>query len=120
MRPAATCLCRSAVAALWLLTGCTPHPAVLGAAPAGEESPVAQATALPLGSVVAVSGRLVEKCPVAGCWFTLQDDTGVVRVDTKGAGFTILEVPLGRRVKVAGRLASFGTDRQLLASGLSY
>lgn len=79
-----------------------------------------QVAALPPGSPVAVSGRLVEKCPVAGCWFTLRDETGALRVDTKGAGFTILEVPLGRRVTVAGKIAPFGSERQLLASGLTY
>ena len=68
---------------------------------------------------VVVEGETSEKCPVAGCWFILKDKTGVVRVDTKGAGFVVSDVPLHSRVTVAGTLTS-GVQPGIAAAGVRY
>jgi uncharacterized protein YdeI (BOF family) len=62
---------------------------------------------------------MVEKCPVAGCWFVLRDAGGEIKVDTKSAGFVISDVPLNTEVTVAGT-ADFGGERRIIATGLKY
>jgi uncharacterized protein YdeI (BOF family) len=106
---------------LTLAGGCgfSRHPVVLGAAPAkGPSTPVATLESAGKGAVT-LEGTMTEKCPVAGCWFLLKDDTGVVKVDTKGAGFAVTDVPLGKTVRVTGAVAKSGESR-VLATGLSY
>lgn len=51
---------------------------------------------------VLLTGTVAEKCPTAGCWFRLKDDTGIVKVQLANAGFTITDVPQGAPVKVFG------------------
>ena len=68
---------------------------------------------------IVVEGEMIEKCPVAGCWFMLKDKTGVVRVDTKSAGFVVTEVPLHAHLTVAGTLTS-GAQPGIAASGIRY
>ena len=63
-------------------------------------------------------GEMIEKCPVAGCWFKLRDSSGVVRVDTKTAGFVVSDVPLHTRVTVQGKIVPGA--RQFAASGIRY
>lgn len=70
-------------------------------------------------TAVIVEGEMIEKCPVAGCWFVVKDRTGVVRVDTKSAGFVVSEVPLHSRVTVAGTLTS-GAQPGIAATGVRY
>lgn len=65
-------------------------------------------------------GSLTEKCPVAGCWFVLQDAGGTIKVDTKNAGFVVVDVPLQSTVTVAGRVVTNGSERFLDATGLRY
>jgi uncharacterized protein YdeI (BOF family) len=72
------------------------------------------------GADVVLTGAMVEKCPVAGCWFDLQDDSGTIRVDTKNAGFVVLDVPVHARVTVAGRIKSLGSEPQIEAVGVRY
>jgi len=43
---------------------------------------------------VVLHGRMTQKCPVAGCWFMLHDETGTIKVDTKNAGFVVVDIPL--------------------------
>lgn len=75
---------------------------------------------------VIVRGAMIEKCPAAGCWFKLRDATGVVRVDTKNAGFVVTDVPVGAILTVAGTPAApaapaaAGTEPTLAATGLRY
>src|SRR4051794_32623319 len=57
---------------------------------------------------VSVSGVMVEKCPVAGCWFRLRDSTGVIKVNTKTAGFVVVDVPLETKMTVVGKVSSEG------------
>lgn len=65
-------------------------------------------------------GSLTEKCPVAGCWFLLQDAGGTIKVDTKNAGFVVVDVPLQSTVTVAGRIVTNGSERFIDATGLRY
>jgi uncharacterized protein YdeI (BOF family) len=69
---------------------------------------------------VVLQGTLVEKCPAAGCWFYLQDATGVIKVDTKAAGFVVVNVPLQTQVTVAGNVVAEGEDVHLEGTGLRY
>lgn len=62
---------------------------------------------------------MIEKCPVAGCWFIVKDATGAIKVDTKAAGFTVTDVPLNTIVTVNGRLTGSG-ERVLAADGVRY
>jgi putative oxidoreductase len=80
---------------------------------AQEESATAPLDALPLstGAVAAlagerqpvvVSGEVVERCPVMGCWLRLKDATGTLWVDLAAAGLNARGIPLGARVGVTG------------------
>jgi hypothetical protein len=102
-----------------LAVGCKEtQPTVLGSTP--PSGPTIMVARLKSASTPAViHGMMIEKCPVAGCWFRLKDSTGVVKVDTKDAGFVVLDVPLGTEMTVAGHMASSGETR-FLAKGLSY
>ena len=71
------------------------------------------------GKSVLVKGVMIEKCPVAGCWFKLRDHTGVVRVDTKAAGFVVTNVPLNTELSVAGKIVA-GDPVSVAATGVSY
>lgn len=104
------------------LAGCQSHGAesVLGKAPSGPAHTVAEIQTLPKGTPVLLTGEMVEKCPAAGCWFDVRDKTGVVRVDTKAAGFVVLEVPLHKTVTVAGSTSANGDERGVSATGVRY
>lgn len=56
------------------------------------------------GAEVVLSGRMDQKCPTAGCWFYLSDDSGRIRVDTQFSGFTVVEQKTGSQVTVYGKL----------------
>jgi uncharacterized protein YdeI (BOF family) len=107
-------------ASLALGAGCRRAEQVLGAPPPGNVTPVAAVRAAAPGAVVTVRGALVEKCPVAGCWFDVRDPSGTLRVDTKSAGFVVLDLPLETTVTVSGRVARQGAERILDATGLRY
>ena len=96
-------------ALLWLLGGCAAHRAeVRGKAPSGSPTAVARLASVPTDGTVTVRGTMIEKCPTAGCWFVLQDNTGRVRVDLKAAGFVVTDLPTGGAVAVSGRLRRDG------------
>ncbi len=105
-----------------VLAACRPAGArTLGRVPTAVTQTVSQlrqASVLPTECTVA--GEMIEKCPVAGCWFVLRDATGTIKVDTKSAGFVVLDVPLHARVRVAGRLVAEGSERVVEATGLRY
>lgn len=103
-----------------LLAGCgSKQTNVLGKPPEQKRTADVRELASKAGSVVTVQGEMVEKCPVAGCWFMLRDKTGIVRVDTKQAGFVVSEVPLHTTMTVSGTIAS-GTEVGLKATGVRY
>jgi len=104
-----------------LFTGCLERkPKILGSAFDGQSVAVATAKQSDAGSRIIVQGTMVEKCPEAGCWFVLRDGSGVIKVDTKDAGFVVVDVPLQVSVTVAGRLETNGADRVIKATGLRY
>lgn len=103
-----------------LLAGCrSKQTSVLGKAPDAQSPTEVRLLSAKAGSAVTVQGEMVEKCPVAGCWFMLRDKTGIVRVDTKAAGFVVSEVPLHTQMTVSGTVAP-GTEIGLKASGVRY
>lgn len=102
---------------LYAAQGCgSRSPMVLGLAPAtgARVTPIARVTASQQPTTI--SGTMIEKCPVAGCWFVVKDRTGVIRVDTKAAGFVVTDVPLSSSVVVTGAVT--GGGRELAATGL--
>jgi len=104
-----------------ILAGCgSPSATILGRAPEGDPGSVAGVRAAPESSPATLCGVMVEKCPVAGCWFILRDDTGTIKVDTKDAGFVVVDVPLKTVMTVTGRVVANGSDRMIQASGLRY
>ena len=103
------------------LVGCSSRQETVLGVPAAQ-SVVVTANALSLKSAeksVTLQGEMTEKCPVAGCWFMLRDKTGIVRVDTKNAGFVVTEVPVHTQMTVTGTVAS-GTPPGLNATGIRY
>jgi uncharacterized protein YdeI (BOF family) len=104
-----------------LLAGCSQRSErVLGRAPEGAVQNIAVVEGKDRSAVVTVEGVMIEKCPVAGCWFNVRDSTGTIKVDTKTAGFVVLGVPLQTRVLVSGRLARNGSETVIEATGLRY
>ena len=106
---------------LALLTGCNkPATTVLGQAPTGQPQTIMAARASHGSNIVVLQGVLIEKCPVAGCWFRLRDQSGVIKVDTKTSGFVVTSVPLDSRLTVAGKMITQGDEATLEATGLRY
>jgi uncharacterized protein YdeI (BOF family) len=104
-----------------LLASCGPRQAVvLGRAPRGEARSIASVKTAVDAVPTVLQGVMIEKCPVAGCWFVLRDETGTIKVDTKAAGFVVVDVPLKTRMTVAGSVVTDGADRSIRADGLSY
>jgi uncharacterized protein YdeI (BOF family) len=104
-----------------LFAGCSkPHGTVLGKAPRGKAQTILAVRDGTTPPDVVLSGVMIEKCPTAGCWFRLRDSTGVLKVDTKNAGFVVVDVPLESAVVVAGKIVADGNDIQLEATGVRY
>jgi len=103
------------------LAGCgQPEERVLGVKPASDTAATVKELAkAPAAQKVTVRGEMIEKCPVAGCWFILRDRSGTVRVDTKAAGFVVSDVPLHTTMIVGGRVVP-GAQPGLAATGVSY
>lgn len=106
---------------LLLTNGCRRQTGtVLGKAPRGESHSVLAVRAGTTPPQVTVKGAIIEKCPIAGCWFRLRDNTGVIKVDTKSAGFVVVNIPLESQVTVAGKVIADGDDVILEATGIRY
>jgi len=106
---------------LFSLSGCGKlHGTVLGKAPKGEVCTILSVRAGDTPAQVVIAGVMVEKCPVAGCWLRVQDRTGIIKIDTKSAGFAVVNVPLETKVTVAGKIVPDGSDMALEATGLRY
>jgi uncharacterized protein YdeI (BOF family) len=115
-------MCRLLLFSLLILgtSGCGQKGKVLGKAPQDPLSTVLAIYAGDAPACLTLEGTMVEKCPQAGCWFRIDDGTGVIKVDTKGAGFVVSSVPLNTKVKVAGKLQHIEDDVQIEATGISY
>src|SRR5262252_7507966 len=99
---------------LLTIVGCLkPQGTVLGRAPKGDVSTILAIRAGDTPPHVTLSGVMVEKCPVAGCWLRVRDRTGVIKVDTKSAGFVVVNVPLDTKVTVAGKIVMDGDEAVL-------
>ena len=109
-----------ALAAALVAAGCGTKGKVLGKTPREKPSTILAINAGDAPANLSLEGSIIEKCPQAGCWFRLEDGTGVIKVDTKAAGFVVTEVPLNTKVKVAGKIQRIGEETQLQATGLSY
>ena len=92
----------------------------MGKAPKGELRTVLSVNAGETPPEVTLHGVMIEKCPVAGCWFRLRDRTGVIKVDTKSAGFVVVKVPLETPLTVAGKVAMDGDQIVIEATGIRY
>jgi uncharacterized protein YdeI (BOF family) len=104
-----------------LLAGCSGGEGrILGVLLSHDAIPVSAVQSTSPESSVVVRGTMTQKCPVAGCWFMLHDATGTIKVDTRNAGFSVVDVPLRTALLVAGRVTTNGTDRIIEASGIRY
>ena len=102
-------------------SGChRPSGTVLGQAPKGEVRTVLAVRAGDTPPQVTLSGVMVEKCPTAGCWLRLRDNTGIIKVDTKAAGFVVVNVPLESTITVMGKVTTDGDEVVIAAAGLRY
>jgi uncharacterized protein YdeI (BOF family) len=116
MRPVSVILISLLVA-----TGChQTQGTVLGKIMESESRTIQSVKAGSAGSPVTLKGVMIEKCPVAGCWFRLRDNTSVIKVDTKSAGFVVVNVPLETRMIVTGRIATNGNEVEIEATGIRY
>jgi uncharacterized protein YdeI (BOF family) len=115
-------LFRISLVCLLVSVGCHRQPSgkVLGKPPLGDLKTVLAVRAGDTPSLVTLTGAMVEKCPEAGCWFRLQDRTGVIRVSTKSAGFVVVNIPLESQLTVAGRIVTQGDEIEIEATGLRY
>lgn len=106
---------------LVFVAGCgRPRGTVLGKAPKGETRTILAVRNGTTPPDVVLSGIMIEKCPTSGCWFRLSDGTGTLKVDTKNAGFVVVEVPLQNTVVVAGKVVADGNEVLLEATGVRY
>ena len=106
---------------LLLAVGCSKREAVvLGQVPAGEPRSISSIKTVAQGTAVVIDGVMVEKCPVAGCWFRLRDGTGRIKVDTRSAGFVVASVPVNSKLTVSGKAVMDGDDVAIEALGIRY
>jgi uncharacterized protein YdeI (BOF family) len=114
--------------ALLVISGCGNRPQTTLGEPISDDA----AQVVAVGSLqiredsdaaarVTLAGEMVEKCPVAGCWFRLRDKSGIIKVDTKEAGFVVTDVPVHATVTVSGvARREEGGEPYLAATGLRY
>ena len=100
--------------------GCNRSSATLGQRPEGAPRTVASLKSAKIAEHVVLSGSMIEKCPVAGCWFRLQDGTGVIKVDTRAAGFVVANVPMKSKLLVSGKVIADGDSFSIEATGVRY
>jgi uncharacterized protein YdeI (BOF family) len=121
MKPPAMRAASAVLILILIATGCRPSSGtVLGKITDGEVRSIQSVKADGTSAPVVLQGMMIEKCPVAGCWFRLQDGTSVVKVDTKSAGFVVVDVPLKTRMTVAGKIVRNGSEVEIEATGIRY
>ena len=108
------------VAVLLCGAACGQKEKVLGKYRKEPTSSVLAISAGDAPTTLSLEGTMIEKCPQAGCWFRLDDGSGIIKVDTKAAGFVVTSVPLNQKVKVVGKIQREGEEPILQASGLAY
>lgn len=114
-------LLQACCVATLLFAGCSKRQVhALGGVVIGDPVTVAGTKEIDSGTRVLLRGTMTKKCPVAGCWFMLTDETGTIKVDLKNSEFVVVDVPLKSKMVVAGYLATNETDRVLEATGLQF
>lgn len=73
-----------------------------------------------LSTPVLARGTMVEKCPVAGCWFMLHDKTGIIKVDLKATKQNVVNIPLNSEVTVRGKVAQNGSQKMIQAVSATF
>jgi len=68
------------------------------------------------GKIVRVEGEIITECPT-GCWFDLKDETGVIYVNIRPAGFAIPQ-RLRQDAIVEGTFTSKETSPTILGIGV--
>ena len=114
-------IARASLIFLLVAVGChKPQGTVLGKTPESEPRSILSVKAGNTPPQVTVHGVMIEKCPVAGCWFRLRDGTGIIKVDTKSARFVVVNVPLESQMTVAGKAVAEGDEVMMEAAGIRY
>lgn len=91
-----------------------------GASNGGETANVAAIQKMKLTSPVVARGTMVEKCPIAGCWFKLHDPTGIIKVDLKATKLNVLDKPLNSEVTVRGKVVQNGSEKMIQAASATF
>jgi uncharacterized protein YdeI (BOF family) len=68
------------------------------------------------GKTVALQGKIAQECP-SGCWFNLQDETGVIYVDINPSGFAIPQFT-GKKITVEGTVVVNGRQVKVVGKGV--
>jgi uncharacterized protein YdeI (BOF family) len=114
-------IARASLICLLAAAGChKPQGTVLGKSPDGELRTILSVRAGNTPPQVTVHGAMIERCPVAGCWFRLRDGTSIIKVDTKSARFVVVNVPLDTQMTVAGKVVAEGDEVMIEATGIRY
>ena len=67
---------------------------------------------------VSLTGKIVVEC-AEGCWFFLDDGTGMIYIDLKPAGLTIPQ-KIGSRVTMTGKIKGAGGNLQILGDEVKF
>lgn len=67
---------------------------------------------------VSLTGKITVECP-QGCWFFLDDGTGMIYIDLKPAELTIPQ-KIGSRVTLMGKIKGSGGNLQILGDEVKF
>ncbi len=67
---------------------------------------------------VSLTGKITVECP-EGCWFFLDDGTGIIYIDLKPAELTIPQ-KIGSRVTLTGKIKGSGGNLQILGEEVKF
>jgi uncharacterized protein YdeI (BOF family) len=70
------------------------------------------------GQAVVVEGKIISECP-AGCWFTLNDNTGTIYVDLAPSNLVIPQ-KRGAFARVYGQVVRKGSDTYLIGKKVEF
>jgi uncharacterized protein YdeI (BOF family) len=105
------------------LLSCGPAPTPTGPATPGDAVPVTVRQLIDhseeyAGRPVSLTGKIVVECS-QGCWFFLDDGTGLIYVDLQPAGLTIPQ-KVGERVTMRGKVKGSGGNLQILGEAVEF